>query len=223
MWGAAYIDTDKIENFKDFPCLYELDLTNHTTKAAYYFPKTYQKGLYGINFVINTFYTFQPEKKIIVFSFSNDKNIYAFDIRTNQTQILEVSSKYFTDIPPIESNANISDFNVYTKFYVQSNSYGPIYYDKYRKVYYRFAERGVDDKSYKEKKWWKRKSIIITDEMFNKIGEFDIPDSINHWSGFVTDKGFYLLDTSFENENFVYFIGYKFTNDKNDKNDKNEK
>jgi hypothetical protein len=203
-----YIDTEKIEEFKKAFCLIQIDFKTSSTIPITKYPNSYQKGLYGANFAFNFSYTFNPNNNKIVWSFPIDDSLYVQDTSTNKIESYHCPSKYFSEIAPSKEK-NMQDASIYTKFYIQSNSYGPIYYDKYRKVYYRFAERGVDEIRYKEKKWWKYNTIIILNEKFEKIGETEISENATNIQCFVSEKGFFIYEYQEKEEDNFAFIRYE--------------
>jgi hypothetical protein len=208
--GMPYLNAGKLKDFENFPALFEVDLKSDDVKSLMNFPEPYQKGLYGANFALH-FHTYNPINQTFVISFAADPNVYTYSLQSKKTKRYYAPSKHFTNIPPMPEGMDAQDFNNYLKFYIQSNSYGAIYYDKYRDVYYRFAERAVDEVRYKEKKWWKFKSVIVLDKDFNKIGETDLPDGVNSWCVFISEQGLYIQTSQKSTEDSVLFVRYELT------------
>ncbi len=209
-FGYAYIDGDKLESFNDFPCFFKLDLEKNNLRAVFNYPKEiYGQGLYGVGFLRYS-YTYNPKEQKVIFSFPNSAQLYVYDLRTEKTAKYAAPSQYFTDVPPMKAGMDSGDFNTFTSFFIRSNSYGPIYYDTYRDLYYRFAEKAVDDARFQEKKWWKFKSVIVLDKNFEKLGEFDVPEQVIAPMCFVGKKGFYMSENPKNKEDIAQFNIYTF-------------
>ena len=203
----AYLDASKLEDFEDFPCLYELDLKTDKIATVFNLPTTYYtKGLYGANYA-SSFNTYNSKTKEFVWSFRNDPNVYTYSLVTKKTKAFHAPSKDFDEIPPMSKGLDASDLKTYFKFWTKSNSYGPIYYDEFKDVYYRFAEKAVDDIRYKEKKLWKFTSLMVMNKDFQKIGEIDMEDGFNNKECFVTPKSFFIRKYDKKNDKNL-FIGF---------------
>jgi hypothetical protein len=87
---------------------------------------------------------------------------------------------------------SVRDFEGYTRFYIKSPSYGPVLYDPYRNMYYRFALTPLSDEDYAQRKWWKNKSLIVLDSTFAKVGETKISDSCSFLNYFITEDGLFI-------------------------------
>ncbi len=109
-----------------------------------------------------------------IYSFLYSDMIYKVSPDHRQTEVKRVASKY---IPEVKVNRlNNSDFRRILKMTCEEATYEDIVYDKYRKVYYRFAcpQTEVDPKeSYLEIiRYGKQQfSVVILDENMNRIGE----------------------------------------------------
>ena len=118
--------------------------------------------------------------KEFVYSFYFDENIYVASLDHKKIRKIPVKSKY---IPHLKVERKEEDMFTGAKRYFEIACYGNMYYDKYRKVYYRMAypETNLDnDKNVNYVRLTssgrKKFSIIVMDEHFNIIGETLFPE-----------------------------------------------
>lgn len=87
---------------------------------------------------------------------------------------------------------------------IENNHYTLVLYDKYRKVYYRYAIHGIPFKNSaggENSHFDAPFSIIILDENFNKIGEVRLPGKTYlPKDSFVGEKGLYISNHNYRNE-----------------------
>ena len=131
--------------------------------------------------------------KTFIYSFYVDEDIIIADKDHKEFRRIKSASQYIKS--PVEKQKQGVKGP-------QSNlevaRYGDLIYDKYRKVYYRFAYPQVelDDKiNWRGKAVYGRKkfSVIILDEQFNRLGETLFPESIyNSYVFFVNKDGLYI-------------------------------
>ena len=108
-------------------------------------------------------------------------------------------------LPKLEPMSDISnEYEDYTKFYVTSPSFGSIYYDRWQKMYFRFAEYPRSELDYSEGKRWKDKSIIVFDSTLTKIAESKITEALSSKMCFTSPGGLFLAKAT-ESEDTVYF------------------
>lgn len=185
-----------LSQMKDWPAAARLELISGKISLDYFLPEQYSKGVYGGNFLYPYFCYNQHSGKFI-FSFSADNNLYQTDFDTLNISFSGKSKYIGNEIKPAGKAATESS-EERTRFALLSDSYGPVYYDPYRKKYLRVAEQKLDEQSFQAKKWSKKKSIIILDENFNITGESDLDPNINVYSIFFTPGGVYV---QFRDEN----------------------
>lgn len=203
----AYISYSEKDEFTTTPSLYHLDLTNDKIKAVMRYPDVYTKGSYGLNFA-DFFFDYNAKKKSLIWSFAADESLHILDLMTNKVISQRAESKYFSEVPAANQ---LEEFEEYTKFFLLSNSYGPLYYDPYQKIYVRFAERAISKEQYNNREWWKKRSAIILNEDFKVLGEVEFSIYINHHMSFVTREAIYFLLTN-DVEDKMTFVGFKLKN-----------
>jgi hypothetical protein len=177
---APDISTLQPKSFRGEIAIKVLDLETDKISTKLEYPQIYRKGAFGPNFA--AFYqAYNPLTLDIAFSFPADPNLYVAKVDDiSNVKTYWGGSKYIESIPSMERKfPDNDDFEYYTRFYVQTPSYGHIFYDKYRQLYYRVAYRPVSDERYIEGVRWKPKSLIIFDNSFNRLGEVDLPEEVN--------------------------------------------
>jgi WD40 repeat protein len=207
LWIPVYAraSASKKGGLNNAPTLYKLDLDTDSLTAVMYFPEVYRKGIYGPNFS-DFYFTYNMNRKELIWSFAADESIHIYDLASGKQSSQKGESKYFSEIP--SATQSIEAFEEYTKFFLLSNSYGPLYYDPYQKIYIRFAERAVSKEQYNKREWWKKRSAIILDEDFQILGEVDFSEYMNHHMGFVTKDAIYFLQAG-SVEDKMTFVGFR--------------
>lgn len=153
---------------------------------------------------------------IVSYCYDGEKFVYSFDTESSVVTLLadfskrqsyKAKSKYINkvEIEPLKG----MDLNLALKKNCEIAGYGNIVYDKYRKVYYRFAypdvELDKDESNYMDILHWGRKqfSIIILDKDLNVIGETLFPEyTYNSHLFFIAEDGLYLSATHFKRSDF---------------------
>jgi hypothetical protein len=152
------------------------------------------------------------KQRYLILSIPFLKNILILD--TQAGEILEkfAGSKYFGDVYSWDNPVD----DKHEQFYVESNSYRELIYDKDNELLYRLAYRGLDYVDIDgERRNWDNKvpSIIILNKYFDKIGEFDIPANTFYTRNFFVFNGKLYLSTNHPDnnpsENIMVFVGFK--------------
>lgn len=155
------------------------------------FPKVYTQKNYS--YLFGHYYLTCNDSQDMVYSFSGSDSLYI--LKTGKWAFQRSVSAKSSSIDAIESLPNplgsmVSEGQFYK--YMQSKpQYSGIWYDKYRKVYYRVALHKDDE----IKNAWSAQpfSIIVLDANFNKIGETLFPAKKYHYLGIMVGKeGLYL-------------------------------
>lgn len=121
-------------------------------------------------------------------------------------------SRYFPILHPKPYNAQM---DLYDRLRQEANEpqYWHLIYDKYRKVFYRFALHPYEypkDKTPMDEDCGREFSIVVLDEKYERIGEVVFPgNTYNYYMCFVGKKGLYLSLNNQENpifsENELFF------------------
>lgn len=160
------------------------------------YPYPYQIGVYGANF-LSYYNIYDSSSSSLIFSFPADNYLLRYFINGDSTKIYYAGSELLDSLIPMSKPSDkFDDFN---KYFLRSPSYATIFSDPYRKVYYRFALLPISEEDYRARHWWKKKSVIILDSNFSKVGESPIPDSCSFENGYVTKDGLFLNCSPNEN------------------------
>jgi len=189
----------------------KVNLAINISTGDYYlnfgYPDIYRHKKFG-NFWGKIFRAKTHDERII-YSFAADKNIQLTDYITTTEHF--AGSSFFADPTPYEDVSKMRSNNF------TSTMYGGIFYDKYRKLYYRIVtgalekpdqlaiDRGVYDS--------KPMSVIILNLKFEKIGETVLPLKTHDPTGVcVGPEGLYISNSNLENpqlrENILSFSIY---------------
>lgn len=165
------------------------------------YPELYAHNNMGtLNYWIPN-HTINPHTNQLIITYRASPEMHIYSLDNKNEEIVAVKSLFADTIPlPLTEKGRdyFSDEDSYY-YYAQYSHYGPICYDQWKRVYYRFIGVGLNDwslekdRNLQNKKCW---SIMIMDEQFNKIGEEYIGDVYNTAYHFVTSEGLYLLKRS---------------------------
>lgn len=170
----------------DNQVLLKVDLETLSKTTHFDFPDIYRENIYSPNYS-NIYFTFNEDKNLFIVSFPADYKLYLNSFN-NYPMIVDAGSKYFNQIDPLIEDDMREDFITYTKHYLTNFSFGPIYFDKYRDIYYRFVEHPITEIDFDNKDWFKTCSIILIDKGFNIIGESRFDNDVNK-AGIVDESG----------------------------------
>ncbi len=166
---------------------FEFDIKNNSVKLLpIYFPTNYWDEGKKPMFFSRTF-----GGGSFVWSFNYDHNLYKYSPSGKLLKVSNAKSKYIEEFVALSKNLKG------LRYFVTTPRYREIIYDKYRKVYYRFAYAGIelkkDDKVESLFKYPKQFSIITLDSDLNIIDEILLaPNTYNINGWFVSPKGLYI-------------------------------
>lgn len=173
---------------------------NLKTRTYYFlsitYPKIYQENAYPYAFS-NFYRCYNPEEQKFIYSFMAD----------NKIMVIEGKHSIFYDAhyeqmqPPTKLKNFTYNEDEHLKVQKESNHYHFILYDKYRKMYYRIAQKNEErDKV--------TLAIIVLDANFKKILEYPLPSidkktiAANFLPPFVGIKGLYVSNPKSQTEDF---------------------
>lgn len=194
------------ETYKNGGVNFQYNLTSNEYLFNYNYPQIYQKDNYP-HFWEYIFRCKSHDDKS-VYSFSADPHIYITEDYTNSQKFYAGTSIFSKPI----SNPKLS-----IKNFLISTAYMGIFYDKYRKVYYRVVVGSVDDEK-NITKYDKPISIIILNDSYEIIGEVELPEKQHDYlSIFVAREGLYISNYNEKNsmldENFISFSIYALSDE----------
>jgi hypothetical protein len=204
LFCVAYPDMHSLDlnQFKHRASVFALNLKTGKGQCNSFYPDKYQTGLFGNNYTFTSIARFDNSGHKLICAYPADEYLYT----DNGKQRFWAKSKYFASIEPASKIDDTSEGH--TSFFVTSPSFGPIYFDRHQKIYFRVAELPRTQEEFVEKKWWKEKTVIIMDTELSVIGEVRINnDALNLYHCFATPQGFCIsLDAETESQKqFVVF------------------
>lgn len=181
-----------------FPVV-EIDFQKNEWQFIGGYPELYaQNNMGSLNYWV-PFICNSPEEGKIVIAYSASPDIQIYSVKDRTSKFISIKSIYADTIPlplTLKGRDYFSDADSYYNF-AQYSHYGPLSYDPWRKLYYRFVGIGLNDWSLKknpllqDKKKW---SVMLFDHSFKKIGEKHIGDKFNVIFHFVSPDGLYILN-----------------------------
>lgn len=190
---------DEMKSGKDRFPLMELDLAKKDYRFIGAYPEVYTSNNMGtLNYWVPDLCCGKNDGEILV-GFKASPEMLVYSPATGESRFESVKSVY-ADTIPLPLTAKGRDYFVESDsyyYYAQYSHYGPISYDPWRKIYYRFVGIGLNDWKLESspllqdrKKW----SVMVFDTSFRKLGEQFLGDTYQVSSHFVSPDGLYLLN-----------------------------
>lgn len=195
---------DEMKSGKDRFPLMELDLEKKDYRFVGAYPEIYASNNMGtLNYWVPDMCRGKSDGEILV-GFKASPEMLVYSPTTGESRFESVKSVYADTIPlPLTEKGRdyfIESDSYY--YYAQYSHYGPISYDPWKKIYYRFVGIGLNDwelepspQLQNRKKW----SVMVFDASFRKLGEQYLGDAYRVHSHFVSPDGLYLLNKGNEN------------------------
>jgi hypothetical protein len=167
-------------------------LTKQYKEYPITYPKLYWDAYYG--FAKHSHRVVRDSNDI--FTFSSDPNIYIFNRYSNEIKVKNARSKYHTTEIECLDLKYKNDSNKKLKHLALSAAYLRLFWDPYKKLYYRFfsknqAEKNSDGSynSYRDKSV----CLMVLDSDFNIIDEIELERyKYLYHKSFVSEKGFHI-------------------------------
>ena len=202
MGVRAFVKETSLSDIRAWKVLCGFNLESKTPKLHYQLPAVYRKGLYGRRFLEYSYC--YNDKGHFVFSFSADTNIYETNLTDYHVGFYAKSRLQNSAIEPVSKKALENDEG--GKEYTLRDSYGPIYYDPYKKRYLRIARQKVSKTVYESKNFQRTNSLIVLDEHFKIIGEFLFNNDFSLNTIFFTPNGDIYARVNEKDENALHFV-----------------
>lgn len=181
-----------------FPVL-EVDFQENKWEFIGEYPNLYaQNNMGSLNYWV-PFICGNPKENELLIGYSASPDIQVYSVKDRTSKFVSIKSMYADTIPlPLTKKGRdyFSDADSYY-YFAQYSHYGPVCYDSWKELYYRFVGIGLNDWNLdkspllqNQKKW----SIMIFDHSFKKIGEKFIGDKYNIIYHFVSPEGLYILN-----------------------------
>jgi len=196
---------------KELPDSLELiyNPSNNTQKKSYLpLPDIYLNHKWLIE---HLFYyrAFDPSSGITSYSFPADNRIF-FKKTNGKIESKYMGSDKVKSVNPIPSISIVRNMETKMNYFFNQGSYGHLYFDPYRNLYFRYAFSGIDEQ------WIDinqpladtsrfDKLLIISDSNFNKIGEFQ-NDLLLSYAIFFRPNGIYVLRKTNDEDTMTFDI-----------------
>ncbi len=171
---------------------------NKLNHHPYFAQGRYYKRLYSSVFIT------MSNKKLPIYGFRHTSIIYEYDYKKDVKHQHKLKSALVDTIKPD---------TVYMEKYVDTYNaqYNNFYYDKYRKIYYRFVTLAAKKDETPFRKNHRKISMLVADTNFNKIAEGILPDNLHSIPFLITKEGIWFHNSA-DKENItfdLYTLKYK--------------
>jgi hypothetical protein len=188
------------------------DLETKKTSVAFSSPPEIESKCWGLlEYSYHCMSTYNPNTRQFVHSFASSPFLYVTDENFKIQREVYVGSKYFEVVPYFSKNPkDCEGMNYYEprkQHSLSSPKYFKIIYDEFNNLYYREILHPRTPEEVQSNSPIKR-SILIMDQNFTKVGEITIDPRIYNTSlYFINDKGLHFLNKEKTNdqEDFLYF------------------
>ena len=189
-------------------CTQIYDLADGTTTCANGYPSVYgdpdkNAKNWGAFSFRQVPYTMGPEEELVL-SYPADDSVRIFRLSTGRTQSFPARySKKTAACQPMTSPSVQAD----TEQYLDQYLYAGIVYDRYRRFFYRLVLLPLEDYDLNDAKTQQKQlAVMILDESFRVVGEFELPkDTYKYRNLFVSREGLHVNALS-EDDDYLRFV-----------------
>ena len=178
--------------------------TGQMDATQFYFPTLFHKKEITRTLSYDTSYSHADTGKEVAVSFADADSIYVSS-NVKDVRAYHAKSRYFPRLHPEPYDAT-TDLVVRLRREAQEPDYHHLLYDKYRRVFYRFARMPYEypaDRSPMGEDSGREFSVIILNDRYEIIGETKFPGSTYRYRlCFIGKKGLYLSLNNLENPCF---------------------
>lgn len=199
-----YVNAASFNSLREWKTLYAFDLTKAKATLYYPLPKAYRQNLYGDNFLAYN-YCINDEGNF-VFSFPADTNIYETDLDKIHFAYTAKSLFQTAAITPVPKELLKTDKG--SREYALRHAYSTIYFDPYRKRYWRISKQKMKLEEYKKQK--RKFSITILDKDMQVIGESELNDTIALNTIFFTRNGSIYARINIADEYAIHYVRLEY-------------
>lgn len=176
--GKIIIDGWVISEGKPFdkhnrPITVIVDLKKDKAWFDGYYPDVYRKGNWGGIHYRKVYSTYNPENKLWVYSFPASHYVYSTHHRQGEKLMKHYAgSRQIAYIKSMDDSfGTFGTMARRHKYYALHNSYSAIFYDKWKKRYYRFGGKKIEKY---EGELYKQKVLVLLDDSLKYISEIDL-------------------------------------------------
>ncbi|ADR21852.1 hypothetical protein MATR_05150 [Marivirga tractuosa] len=170
----------------------EFDIARKSLGTKYNLSEKYDEGFWDKHSYRKAISTFNEDNNSIIMSFPNDEYIYVTDAQGNKSKHFGGSSEMKT-LKPLAGELYNDDERTF-RIQAEQGFYSGLKYDRWRKVYYRFAYNPIS-KFADRSTLGKNASIIILNNEFKIIGESPInAKKYSFGINFINEDGLYFFN-----------------------------
>ncbi|WP_296621117.1 DUF4221 family protein [Marivirga sp.] len=174
--------------------LVEFDINRKAFGTRYNLSEKYDDGFWDKHSYRKAISTFNEDNNSIIMSFPNDEYIYVLDAQGNKSKYFAGSSEMKT-LKPLSDEVYNDDEKSF-RLQAEQGFYSGLKYDRWRKVYYRFAYNPID-KFADRSTIGKNASIIILNKDFEIVGESPInAKKYSFGISFINQEGLHLFNNN---------------------------
>lgn len=192
------------ENFRFTACI---DLATNKTEYHHLYPEELFGNGYnwGGDLILQPYPAISPEGKM-VHSFTCSHDLYISDWNTDAEAKVYGGGNAAGTIRSIDHEAERTPDELVYACFLEQDLYAALLYDPFRKVYYRYLQRGLPDADMKTPIDRKPLTIIVMDDQFRYLGETEIGtgQEWNWTNSFVTAEGLNIEHIGVEPEDDDY-------------------
>ncbi len=176
------------------------------------YPQQYVQGDFG-GLHFNSIYQTVDKSGNYIYSFPADHSVYFYRSDLSEHEKVYMGSRYISTIESsdIKSIELLKDKSLRVKYYIGQPSYSTILYDRFRDVYYRFAEHPLENQWSPGQNFCKPFSIIVMNSDRKILTETPIIKDyaqLNLGNVHVSKEGL-LIQKNDADENKIVFVIYK--------------
>lgn len=149
---------------------------------------------------------------LIYFNFPASSSIGILDTKTDSFYFKKIEPSLGDLVKPIIVNAfdsSCKNPNIDADHFYAQHSFGPIIYDKYRKLFYRFLLKPTDEKYLKKEHMGPQsKYLLVYDKSFNLLGYNELPENLTHFNFFVNSKSLNIQKIVIGDGNNMHFVPF---------------
>jgi hypothetical protein len=202
------VDDNSFNAIRQWKLVYKLNMEKQSKELHYYLPEMYHQNFYGDNFMKYSFCF--NHKGRFVFSFPADSNIYETDLK--DFHVAYYAKSKFQDGPILAVGKKALKNDEGFKEYILRDSYGPIYFDPFAKRYIRVAKQKISEEAFNKISWQRKQSLMIFNEEFQIIGEFELSKDVAYNSLLFTSNGNIFARIKPTDEYAIHFIKLSYSN-----------
>jgi len=184
---------------------FKYDTNKNKVEYLIDFPEIYNKYNWGATYYYVISKSYNPDENKIIISFPLCHDLYLYNLEEKTVSNYYSGSNYIDNIKPYSANKTENiDAKKRLDYYIENSSYVLVFYDKYKKLYYRIAALPLDNTNESKGSIWKERqySLIVLDADFNHLGEIPLSNIVAE-SGFVSREGIHLQ--TFSNDDLIRF------------------